>query len=100
LSNDTLELLESPHLFHMQDEGYLSLYALSGQPQPNAIQLRALVKNQALIILVDSGSSHTFLNTSIASKLQVSLSPVQPMKVRVANGASIVCSNEVKNFTW
>jgi hypothetical protein len=100
LSDDTLELLESPHLFHMQDEGYLSLHALSGQPQPKAIQLRALVKNQALIILVDSGSLHTFLNTSIDNKLQVSLSPVQPMRVKVANGASIVCSNEVKNFTW
>jgi hypothetical protein len=100
LSDDTLQLLESPHSFHMQDEGYLSLYALSGQPQPKAIQLRALVKNQTMIILVDSSRSHTFLNTGIANKMQVSLFPVQPVKVRVANGASIVCSNEVKNFTW
>jgi hypothetical protein len=44
---------------------------MSGQPQHKVIQLRALVQNQALIILIDSGSSHTFLNIAIANKLQV-----------------------------
>jgi hypothetical protein len=38
----------------MKDDAYLSLHALSDQPQQRSIQLRALVQNQALVILVDS----------------------------------------------
>jgi hypothetical protein len=84
----------------MQDECYLSLHAMSGQPQHKVIQLRALVQNQALIILIDSGSSHTFLNIAIANKLQVQKTAIPALSVRVANGASLPCTSEVKKFDW
>jgi hypothetical protein len=71
LSDELLETLEAPQLHLIQDECYLSLHALLGQPQHKVIQLRTLVHNQALIILIDSSSFHTFLNSAIASKLQV-----------------------------
>jgi predicted aspartyl protease len=60
-------------------------------PQHKAIQFKAMVKNQVLIILVDFGSSHTFMNSDIASKLKVVSNLVMPMRVKVANGASIPC---------
>jgi hypothetical protein len=53
LSYDMLAALESP-MYMMQDVCFLSIHALSGKPQHKAIQLRAMVKNQALIVLVDS----------------------------------------------
>jgi hypothetical protein len=53
LSEDILEVLEQSQFHMLQEDGYLSLHALSGKPQHKAIQLRALVQNQALIILVD-----------------------------------------------
>jgi hypothetical protein len=58
------------------------------------------VKNQALVVLVHSRSSHTFLNSTIADKLQVLASPTAPMAVRVANGTCIQCIAEVTGFTW
>jgi predicted aspartyl protease len=76
----------------------LSLHALSGQPQHRAIQLSALVKNQVLVVPIDSGSSHTFLNSVLAQKLQATTTPLPPMSVKVANGASLSCTAEVKNF--
>jgi hypothetical protein len=60
---------------------------MSGQPQKKAIQLKALVKNQALVVLIDSGSSHTFLNSSIACNT-------------VANGETPACHFEVQKFAW
>jgi predicted aspartyl protease len=100
LSHETLTSLESPQLCLLQDEGYISVHAMSGQPQQRAIQLRALVKNQALVILVDSGSSHTFLNSSIAHKLQAPQTQIAHMSVRVANGETLAFLSEVKNFEW
>jgi hypothetical protein len=76
------------------------LHALSGEPQHKAIQVRALVKNQALVILIDSDSSHTFLNSAIARKLQVAVTLVSAMPVKVANGALLTCSVEVKELEW
>jgi hypothetical protein len=52
------------------------------------------------VILLDSGSSHTFLNSRIANKQQLSSTPVPHMTVKVANGASLSCMAEVKNFEW
>jgi hypothetical protein len=76
LSNEVLNTLEQSHLHLLQDDCYLSLHTLSGAPQHRAIQQRALIRNQALVILVDSGSSHTFLNSVLADKLQVAVSPL------------------------
>jgi hypothetical protein len=52
------------------------------------------------VILVNSGRSHTFLNSAIANKLQVEVTSLPPMSVKVANGASLACSGEVKWFEW
>jgi hypothetical protein len=54
LSKEILEALEAPQHFMLQEECHLSLHAMSGRPQGKAIQLRALVQNKALVILVDS----------------------------------------------
>jgi hypothetical protein len=100
LSEELLDAIESPQLHLMADEGYLSLHAMSGRSLHNSIQFWALVKNQALIILVDSGSSHTFLNSVIASKPQVATTPIAPMSVKVANGELFSCQSEVKGFEF
>jgi predicted aspartyl protease len=77
----------------------LSLHAISGRPLQKSIQLRALVQNQTLIILVDSGSSHTFLNSVVAQKLEVEATPIAPLSVRVVNGNILSCNYEVKDFS-
>jgi hypothetical protein len=43
LLDDLLDAMDNVQLFSMKDDDYLSLYALSGQPQQRSIQLRALV---------------------------------------------------------
>jgi hypothetical protein len=65
---------------------------------PSSVGIGTLT--QALIILVDSGSLHTFLNSNIAGKLKITSIAIAPMSVKVANGASLPCKAEVKNFEW
>jgi hypothetical protein len=98
LAKELLAALESPQL--LTDDCYLSLHAMSGQSQSKAIQLRALVHSQALVILVDSGSSHTFLNLAIVDKLQLQTTSVHVMNIRVANGSRLSCTADVKHFKW
>jgi hypothetical protein len=73
---------------------------MSGQPQKKAIQLKALLKNQALVVLIDSGSSHTFLNFSIACKMKLTQTHIRLMYVTVANGETPACHSKVQTFAW
>lgn len=52
------------------------------------------------MILVDSGSSHSFLNTSVAAKLLEVLALVTLVKVQVADGTALLCSQELKDAEW
>jgi hypothetical protein len=70
---EVLTALESAQLYSMQDDCYLSLHAMSGHPQGKAIQLRALVQNQVMVILVDSSCYH-FNSTNDSKCCQWSVS--------------------------
>lgn len=61
LCDAILDVLETGHVFPNEQDGFISLNAITGNVTHNAVQLRALVGNQVVLILVDSGSSHTFL---------------------------------------
>jgi hypothetical protein len=64
----------------------LSTAALSAHPSNSTMQFVGEIQGQSVQILIDSGSSNTFVSTSLASKLSGS-SPCQyPITVTVANG--------------
>lgn len=83
-----------------REEMHLSLNAISGAAGPNTIRVRALVKNQVLLMLLDSGSSHNFINESLAQKLGSHQTKIPCRQVKVANGDFISCDSEIPNFTW
>jgi hypothetical protein len=64
MSEKVLTALEMQELA-MDTESFLSLNVISRTQDNKVIHLRALVTNQVLSILIDSGSSHTFLNASM-----------------------------------
>jgi hypothetical protein len=79
---------------------FLSLNAISGTQNNRVIHLRALVQNQVLSVLLDSGSSHTFINKTFLSRVPCSTSPAKSMLVKVANRQTMTSSMEVKNLDW
>ena len=58
----------------------LSLNALDGTAQEEALVIRALIQNKVMLILVDSGSSHSFISKSFVHKLSLPTVPMTPPK--------------------
>ena len=79
---------------------HLSLNALAGTAQGDVLQLRALVKNKVLLILIDSGSSHSFLNQSFVDLLQLQTVPSPSRAVKLANGQVLLTDKIVPALEW
>ena len=58
------------------------------------------MKTKPLNILIDSGSTHNFLDTKMAKKLGCKVEEIGPMKVDVANGNSLACVAICRGLTW
>jgi hypothetical protein len=78
----------------------LSLAAVSGCPGPRTMCLLGQLRGHEVSILVDSGSSHTFVSESLASTLQGIQSVPAPLSVKVANGSVLCCSSQIPNAQW
>jgi hypothetical protein len=63
LTKETLNSLEEQDIL-AAEMGHLSLNALSGTKSGDDMCIRALVHNKVMLILVDSGTSHSFVSAS------------------------------------
>jgi len=78
----------------------LSLNALAGTEHGEAMKLRSLVKNKVFLLLVDSGSSHSFVSSAFLQKVGIVPVPAPPKKVRVANGDILISDKCVPGLQW
>lgn len=88
----------SQHSVHMIT---LSAAAL-GEDRGSAVktmQLRLQMQGLNMLFLVDSGSSHSFVNATVADKLQ-GLTPMSQVLVKVANGDTVPCDKQLLNCNW
>jgi hypothetical protein len=99
LSEDILNALEM-HSASTEEDCFLSLNAIVGTQNNKVIHLVVLVNNQVISILVDSESSHTFLNEAMLLRLACKVTAVPKMIVKVANGDIVFSDREVKDFHW
>lgn len=67
----------------------ITLYALLGSPSPGTMRIKGKINRHWVVILIDTGSTHNFLDVAILSKLQLCLDPTISFEVKVANGATI-----------
>ena len=58
------------------------------------------IQNQIVTILIDSGSSHTFISAQLASKLDGVSVSTKSVQVQIANGGVLSCNSELHNATW
>ncbi|CAJ2641599.1 unnamed protein product [Trifolium pratense] len=71
----------------------ISLHALMGHTIPQTIRLVGQINNQTLSILVDSGSTHNFIQDRVAKQLGLTLEPTPSFQVLVGNGEQLNCSH-------
>ena len=70
-------------------------------PTPvRSIHFEGTVQGIPIQILVDSGSSCSFVSTALASKLTGATSLDNPPKVRIADGSLVECPQSFSALTW
>lgn len=78
----------------------ISIHALFGSSNLQTLQLRGRIKKQDLPILVDSGSTHNFLDLTLAKRLGLKLIPIKAMNVAVADGFKVSAQFLIKSLKW
>ena len=67
----------------------ISLHALTGITDYNTMRVKGKIKNQLINILIDTGSTHNFVDQLVVKKLGVRLKNTHSFMVTVANGDKI-----------
>lgn len=78
----------------------LSSSVIEGVQGRKTIRLNGLVHNQEILILIDSGSSCTFISSKAVESLKCTVTSVAPVSVTVANGQKVKSDKQVSDFTW
>ncbi|PKA58768.1 hypothetical protein AXF42_Ash000861 [Apostasia shenzhenica] len=74
--------------------------AITGIPSIGTIMVVGLLKKRYFYILIDSGSTHNFLDPSLLAFSSCEVEPIPIQQVKVANGESMSISQRVTNFQW
>ena len=78
-----------------EDFCQLSLNALAGTQAFDSIQLQTTVKNKTMLILVDTGSSHSFVSSHFVQIAHFPTVTMTKQKVKLANGEWLTTSRKV-----
>ncbi|XP_041009386.1 uncharacterized mitochondrial protein AtMg00860-like [Juglans microcarpa x Juglans regia] len=73
----------------------ISLHAIASSLSPKTMRVNGKVKDCSVIVLVDTGSTHNFLDPMIVRKVGLDVEQSGMIEVRVANGERI--NGEAKN---
>jgi hypothetical protein len=94
------EEVEAEEAFSREVTPHISLDALEGTVGLNTMKVNGKMEKTTVCILIDSGSTHNFLNSAVVRKLQYHLTPIKPMTVQAANGDKMVCKSMCKGLKW
>jgi carbamoylphosphate synthase small subunit len=69
---------------------------------PQTLNIVGYIKKKKVIVLIDSGSTHNFIDKILAESLNCFVYPVTNFQVLVANGGSIDCEENATtlNLVW
>ncbi|GAU30089.1 hypothetical protein TSUD_392450 [Trifolium subterraneum] len=76
----------------ISNQAQISLHALMGHPIPQTLRVVGHVAKSPITVLIDSGSTHNFIQDRIAKQLGLKLEPAQEFQVLVGNGEELQCS--------
>jgi hypothetical protein len=74
-----------------EPEPVISLHVITGIRTEDTMQLQVIIQGSELVALLDTGSTHTFINQKIAECLGLEFRPCSGLTVAVANGDKVAC---------
>ncbi|XP_057780007.1 uncharacterized protein LOC130998610 [Salvia miltiorrhiza] len=83
-----------------EDDFQISVNALAGQLAPDTIRLQGKVGRHSITILIDTGSTHSFLDEMAARRIGCEVEYTNPLLVTVADGGRIECNTRCPKLEW
>nr|DAD43229.1 TPA_asm: hypothetical protein HUJ06_001459 [Nelumbo nucifera] len=81
-------------------ELYISMNAIIGNSHFQTMRVTGYHKKRPLQILIDSSSTHNFVDEQVVKKLGCKVETTKPMVVSVAYGNKVYTSTLCKGFSW
>nr|CAD1831711.1 unnamed protein product [Ananas comosus var. bracteatus] len=78
----------------------VSVWALSGEKQQDTIKVQGEVKGKTITILVDTGSTHSFIDFHTAKELKAQMIAAPSLAVTVAKGQKVLSKLQCPEFQW
>jgi hypothetical protein len=78
----------------------ITLCALLGNTSPSTMRVIAIVNGQTTVVLLDTGSTHNFMDETLAKTLKLPIDGESNFGVRVANGQVIRTLGECKEVKF
>ena len=82
---------------NLREEVEITLYALTGTPIPGTMRVMGRINGCGLVILIDTGSTHNFVDASLVNSIPLRVDVSKVLEVKVANGSIVntqgFCSN-------
>jgi hypothetical protein len=75
-----------------EDEPVISLYALTKTPSPQTMRVQGALGKLSVTVLMDSRSTHNFINTEVAKRLGLKPTHSGRMQVTMASGEKLPCT--------
>ncbi|VFQ98572.1 unnamed protein product [Cuscuta campestris] len=69
-----------------------NLHSLADSPSPRSLKLVGSIKEMAVQVLLDGGSTHNFIHPAVAERLALTLHSETLFRVYVGNGDSLWCA--------
>ncbi|OMO79271.1 reverse transcriptase [Corchorus capsularis] len=73
------------------EDAEISIHAITGTPSSRTMWIRGSLEGYPLLILIDSGSTHSFLDSTLARELNLPIEYKEELRVMVANGERVYC---------
>lgn len=94
ITNNTIDFddnLSNPDPTSDSSSPHISLHAMAGSPSPETFRVYGTIRSARITVLIDSGSTHNFLQPRVASFLHLATESTQPLRVLVGNGSTLDC---------
>jgi hypothetical protein len=89
---------DDPGDFFLEEFPEISLNAITGTPSPKTMQIVVYFRFQPVVILIDSDSTHNFVDTKLATTLGIRPILQDGIRVQVANGEEVPSPGRCKDI--
>lgn len=82
------------------EEVRISLHAIGEHESLDLVRIAGEVNGVPVIALVDSGSTHSFVNPEIVKQAGYNSVPTKPMEITVSDDGKIYCQHKCDDMLW